>query len=163
VWHANEGHSAFMFLERVRQEINSGKSFIDAARHIRNTSVFTTHTPVPAGHDAFDESLVQSYFEQTIAELGISDDEFLSLGRHNGMFNMTALAMNLSNKRNAVSKKHEEVTRKMWAAYESPERPITSITNGVHIATWLAPEFDLFFRHNLTTDWHFHCADSEYW
>jgi starch phosphorylase len=163
VWHANEGHSAFMFIERLRLEMQTGKSFSEAVKHIRSTSVFTTHTPVPAGHDAFDEKMVVEHFEQTIAELGISNEDFLSLGRHNGEFNMTALAMTMSDKRNAVSKKHEEVTREMWPGYETPERPITSVTNGVHVATWLAPEFDDLFHLTLPSDWRNYLTDKDYW
>ncbi len=164
VWHANEGHSAFMFIERLRLEMKNGRSFDEAVRHIRATSIFTTHTPVPAGHDAFSMDMVLKFFRPTISELGISDEAFFSLGLHtNGEFNMTTLAMNMSDRRNAVSRKHEEVTREMWHTYETPDRPITSITNGVHIPTWLAPEFDDLFQFTLHSEWHEHLADVEYW
>ncbi|MFI5264263.1 MAG: alpha-glucan family phosphorylase, partial [Candidatus Kapaibacterium sp.] len=121
-WHANEGHASFMLIERLRQEFLAGKPAAEAIRHIRSTSIFTTHTPVPAGHDAFDLEIVADYFHDTISELGITDEEFLSLGRNpepeGDLFNMTALAMRMSNYRNAVSMKHRDVTRTMWGEYE---------------------------------------------
>jgi starch phosphorylase len=114
-WHANEGHASFMLIERLREEVLSGRSISDALAHIRSTSIFTTHTPVPAGHDAFSLDTIEEYFQETIREIGITSDQFLSLGRNpepdGDTFNMTALAMRMSNYRNAVSQKHRDVTR----------------------------------------------------
>ncbi|MBS1902896.1 MAG: alpha-glucan family phosphorylase [Bacteroidetes bacterium] len=166
-WHANEGHSAFLFVERLRNEMHAGMTFREALEHIRHTSVFTTHTIVPAGHDTFDPELVVEYFQETINELGISKAEFLSLGLHHEgwseMFNMTALAMSMTRYHNAVSKKHQEVTRTMWPEYETMSAPIVSITNGVHVSTWLAPEMEELFHLALPDDWREHQSDAEFW
>lgn len=166
-WHANEGHSAFLFIERLRTEMHRGLSFRDAIEHIRSTSIFTTHTIVPAGHDTFDPEIVADYFAETIAELGITKAEFLSLGLHHEgwseMFNMTALAMTMTRYHNAVSKKHQEVTRKMWPEYETEDRPIEAITNGVHISTWLAPEMEELFHLALPEGWKSKQSDPAFW
>lgn len=163
VWHANEGHAAFIFIERLRLEMQKGISLIDAVSMIKKTSIFTTHTPVPAGHDAFSFDLISEYFAKTIEEIGISKEDFLLLGKHEEVwgeaFNMTTLAMNMTNYRNAVSKKHEEVTRSMWKEYDN----IGSVTNGVHIPTWLAPEWNELFTSSLSGEWRKHLTDAEYW
>lgn len=163
VWHANEGHAAFIFIERLRLEMKNGLSFIDAVSKIKKTSIFTTHTPVPAGHDAFSFDLVTEYFAKTIAEIGITKEDFLLLGKHEEewgeAFNMTSLAMNMTDYRNAVSKKHEEVTRSMWKEYDN----IGSVTNGIHIPTWLAPEWNELFTSSLRGNWKKRLMDVEYW
>jgi starch phosphorylase len=163
VWHANEGHAAFIFIERLRLEMQKGVSLIDAVSIIKKTSIFTTHTPVPAGHDAFSFDLITEYFAKTIEEIGISKEDFLLLGKHEEVwgeaFNMTTLAMNMTNYRNAVSKKHEEVTRSMWKEYDN----IGSVTNGVHIPTWLAPEWNELFTSSLRGVWKKNLTDVEYW
>lgn len=163
VWHANEGHAAFLFIERLRNEVDSGKSYSEALAHIRRTSLFTTHTPVPAGHDAFLPDTVAEYFSETTKRLGITRDEFLDLGRHTESwgesFNMTALALNMTSHRNAVSKKHEEVTRLMWQGYGA----IDHVTNGVHIPTWLAQEWRILFASLLAADWKRRLADAAFW
>lgn len=163
VWHANEGHAAFIFIERLRREMLKGVSFGDAVAKIRKTSIFTTHTPVPAGHDAFSFELITEYFAKTIDEIGISKEDFLLLGKHDEewgeAFNMTSLAMNMTSLRNAVSKKHEEVTRSMWSEYDN----IGSVTNGVHVPTWLAPEWNELFTSSLSGEWRKHLSDVQYW
>jgi starch phosphorylase len=159
VWHANEGHAAFLFIERLRHEMKQGHSFAQAREKIVNTSVFTTHTPVPAGHDTFSFEVVGEYFHRTIDELGITKEDFIALGDRAGEFNMTALAMNMTARQNAVSKKHEEVTRKMWPGYNE----IGSVTNGIHIVTWLAQEWRELFSSVLSPQWKQRLTDSIFW
>ena len=118
VWHANEGHSAFLTLERVREMVQRGRSHAEASELVRQSTVFTTHTPVPAGHDVFPHHLMDRYFSGYWEQLGLSRDEFLRLGetpesRGHG-FNMTALVMRLSAHVNGVSREHGRVSREMW-------------------------------------------------
>lgn len=166
-WHANEGHASFMLIERLRQEVLSGRSTADALAHIRSTSIFTTHTPVPAGHDAFALDTIADYFHETISEMGITGDEFLSLGRNpepgGDTFNMTALAMRMCDHRNAVSKKHRDVTRSMWGEYENDPHPIIGVTNGIHIPTWISHELDQLFKQEIAIDWKSRLFDMEMW
>jgi starch phosphorylase len=156
VFHLNEGHAAFVVLQRIRDLIERGASFDDALEEIRQTTVFTTHTPVPAGHDAFPFHLVEKHLASAWGTLGSHRDRFLALGSYdNGagpQFNMTALALRSAAKVNAVSKLHGEVTRAMWAPMwpNLPEgdRPVGSVTNGVHLPTWISSELsDLFTKH----------------
>jgi starch phosphorylase len=148
VWHANEGHTAFMMLERVREEVAKGIAFDKALESVKNTSVFTTHTPVPAGHDVFSTELIDQYFQNYWPSLGINRETFLDLGRHTGSgenaFNMTILSMKTSNHRNAVSKLHGKVTRQMWCNLwlncSEDDAPIKNVTNGIHAPTWIALE-----------------------
>jgi starch phosphorylase len=148
VIHLNEGHPAFALLERVRENILDKQDFSEASRRVRETSIFTTHTPVPAGHDAFSYALMDKYFKNYFPLLGIDRETFLSLGRVPGdsrnLFNMTAFALKMSVFRNAVSKRHGEVARSMWKPIwpDLPEEkiPIEHITNGVHVSTWLDPK-----------------------
>jgi len=144
VLHLNEGHPAFAVLERVREKVNGGMSFRDAFEEVRNTTVFTTHTPVPAGHDVFSFQLMDKYFGSYLPGLDLSRDEFFRLGVNPSKpdgFNMTAFAMRSSAYRNAVSKKHGEVTREMWQQLwpdlTPKEVPIDYITNGVHVPSWI--------------------------
>jgi glycogen phosphorylase len=161
VWHMNEGHSAFLLLENVRQKVFEGLSFSEAADVVRRNSVFTTHTPVPAGHDAFSYHLLDQYFANIWDDLGISREEFLSLGAHDEewgqAFNMTVLALHLSAKRNGVSKLHGEVSREMWQSVwpelKVDQVPIMSVTNGIHIPTWIASELSVLFTKYLGEDW----------
>jgi starch phosphorylase len=166
-WHANEGHASFMLIERLREEILGGKSLTEAIAHIRATSIFTTHTPVPAGHDAFALDIIAGYFQETIRELGLTDDEFLSLGRNpepdGDTFNMTALAMRMCNFRNAVSQKHRDVTRSMWGEYANDPDPIIGVTNGIHIPTWISHELDQLFKQEIALDWKTRLFDMEMW
>ena len=161
VWHMNEGHSAFLILECIRELVQQGKTFDEASAIIKKQSVFTTHTPVPAGHDAFGFHLVEQYFHGYWDDLGISREHFLSLGRHQEewgiAFNMTVLALNLSGQANGVSKLHGEVSREMWHKVWPDKNvenvPISSITNGVHVSTWVAGEIHNIFDKYLGPNW----------
>jgi len=144
VLHCNEGHPAFAVLERIRERVGAGMSYTDAFEEVRNTTVFTTHTPVPAGHDVFSYQLMDKYFGAYLPTLELSRDEFFRLGTNPARpecFNMTAFALRCSAFRNAVSKKHGEVSRSMWQQLwpEIPleEVPIEHITNGVHVPSWI--------------------------
>jgi starch phosphorylase len=161
VFHLNEGHAAFVVLQRIRELTERGSSFDAALEEIRRTTVFTTHTPVAAGHDAFQFHLVEKHLAGCWGTLGANRDRFLALGSYdNGagpQFNMTALAMRSAGKINAVSRLHREVTRAMWAGLwpEVPaaELPVEFVTNGVHLPTWLAADLvDLLSAH-LGRDW----------
>lgn len=160
VWHANEGHTAFMLLERVREEVQQGASFAEAVRKVQANTVFTTHTPVPAGHDVFPVSLVQKYFQDYWETMGIDRETFMCLGQQEGsgseVFNMTVLALKLAEHRTAVSQLHGQVTRKMWHGLwptgTEEEVPITHITNGIHTLTWIAPEMSRLFQEYLGRD-----------
>ncbi len=161
-FHANEGHAAFMLLERIRVFVSNGMSFNDAVNLVRETTIFTTHTPVPAGHDAFPFQLVEKYFTGYWETLGIDREQFFGLGEHpdgsgGPNFNMTALALRLAGKCNGVSELHGRVSRSMWNSMWSDktedEVPITHVTNGVHTPTWIAPEMDKLFSKYLGHDW----------
>jgi glycogen phosphorylase len=146
--HLNEGHPAFALLERIREQVADKLSFEEASRRVRETTLFTTHTPVPAGHDKFSHALMDKYFTHYYPLLGLDRATFLEMGKSPtdspGLFNMTAFALKMSAFRNGVSKKHGEVARAMWNPLwpESPvdKVPITHITNGVHVPTWLDPK-----------------------
>lgn len=161
VWHMNEGHSAFLVLELMREKVAQGQSLQEARDEVRSHAVFTTHTPVPAGHDAFPFHMVEQYFSGMWEELGLTRDEFLSLGRHEESwgtaFNMTVLALRTSGQVNGVSKLHGEVSRKMWQSVwpDRPveEIPISHITNGVHLPTWLPSETQSLFNKYLGPEW----------
>lgn len=174
-WHGNEGHTALMMVERVREGMEGGRSFDDAVATVRATTVFTTHTPVSAGHDAFPFPLVEAHlarlegYADTVMDgeraklLALaSNDEPWGHG-----FNMTVLAMRLAAQVNAVSMRHGEVSRKMWAKLwpgtPVAEVPIRSITNGVHVSTWIAGDMDRLFRKHLGADWMAHHDDPEFW
>jgi glycogen phosphorylase len=160
-WHLNEGHAAFVALQRIRELIEKGGSFDAALDEVRRTTVFTTHTPVPAGHDAFPFHLVEKHLAGCWGDLGQHRQRFLSLGEYdNGsgpQFNMTALALRTSSHINAVSALHGQVTRSMWRPIwpdQTPESvPIKAITNGVHVPTWLAPGILDLFNHYLGPGW----------
>jgi glycogen phosphorylase len=161
VWHMNEGHSAFLVLELMREHVAAGLSFAEAREKVREQTVFTTHTPVPAGHDAFAFHLMEQYFGDYWPQLGIARDDFLSLGRHHEAwgpaFNMTVLALHTAGRVNGVSQLHGEVSREMWQSVwpDRPveEVPIMAITNGVHIPTWLPTETRLLFNKYLGANW----------
>lgn len=161
VLHLNEGHAAFALLERIRDGVQGGMNYEEAADQVKRTSVFTTHTPVPAGHDVFPFQLMEKYFHSYWPALGLDRDRFLRLGVHpnepNAGFNMTAFALRMSGYRNGVSKKHGEVARRMWQALwpELPEDevPIDYVTNGVHVPTWIEPKLELLFNQYLGADW----------
>ncbi len=160
VFHLNEGHAAFVVLQRIRDLTERGSSFDDALEEIRRSTVFTTHTPVPAGHDAFPFSLVEKHLAGCWGAMGPNRERFLALGSYdNGagpQFNMTSLALRSAGEINAVSRLHGEVTRSMWAPMwaDAPDKqPVSSVTNGVHVPTWISSEMaDLFTKH-LGADW----------
>ncbi|OGV70236.1 MAG: alpha-glucan phosphorylase, partial [Lentisphaerae bacterium RIFOXYA12_FULL_48_11] len=149
VFHVNEGHSAFLLLERIRNLMHEKKLTFDEAREIVwATTVFTTHTPVDAGNERFDTDLMTKHFTEYIRELGLKWDDFMALGRENPdnpneEFCMTVLALKLSAFSNGVSKLHGRVSRKMWhklyPSVPENERPIISVTNGIHVQSWLNP------------------------
>jgi starch phosphorylase len=161
VWHLNEGHAAFVVLQRIRDLIEHGDSFDSALEEVRRTTIFTTHTPVPAGHDAFPFSLVETHLANAWGTLGPYRDAFMALGLYdNGsgpLFNMTALALRTAGAVNAVSQLHGEVTREMWGPIwpgVAPEqRPVRAITNGTHVPTWLSSEMTRLFDDHLDSDW----------
>ncbi len=163
VCHMNEGHSAFMALERLAVMIEQeGLSFEEATEAVRATSIFTTHTPVPAGIDRFPNELISKYFNRLSERLGISMDRFLGLGRINPSdrsepFCMAVLAIKMASQTNGVSKLHGEVSRKMWAGIwpqiPKHEVPITHITNGVHTLGWLSSEMSRLYKRYLGSRW----------
>jgi glycogen phosphorylase len=159
--HLNEGHAAFALLERIRATVSKGKDFAAACEKNIKATIFTTHTPVPAGHDVFPFQLIEKYFHSYWPDLSLDRDAFLKLGVHpekpEAGFNMTAFALRLSGCRNAVSKRHAEVSRKMWRSLwpEVPEDqvPIDYVTNGVHVPTWIEPKIKLLLDKHLGTGW----------
>jgi len=173
VFHLNEGHSAFLTLELAREIIeHDGVTFAEAMKRVRERCVFTTHTPVAAGHDEFDSGLVEKGFgdwPQTV--LGLSREEFLKLGRVNGdsqdSFVLTPLALRMARSTNGVSRKHGEVSRelwhKMWPDSSVNEVPITSVTNGVHPATWVAPLLRRVYEEGVGPDWIERSRDAGAW
>ena len=171
VWHLNEGHAAFVVLQRIRDLIERGESFDSALDEARRTTMFTTHTPVPAGHDAFPFSLVETHLAGAWGTLGPYRDAFLALGHYdNGsgpMFNMTALALRTAGTVNAVSKLHCDVTRQMWGPIwdDIPEeqRPVRAITNGVHVPAWLSTDLAALFDDVLGREWRDRHDDPAVW
>jgi starch phosphorylase len=171
VWHINEGHCAFLVLERIRELVARGLSFAAAREAVAANTVFTTHTPVPAGNDAFPFELVERYFGHFWPQLDTDRETFLSLGRHEypwgPQFSMTALALRMSGRRNGVSQLHGEVSRRIWQLLwpETPEEeiPIGAITNGVHVASWLAPELAELYDRYLPSDWRDQLERPETW
>jgi starch phosphorylase len=171
VWHLNEGHAAFVTLERIHAGLTQGETFDEALERVRRSTVFTTHTPVPAGHDAFPFHRVEAHLARCWDGLGDHRDAFLQLGHYdNGggpLFNMTALAMRTAGSINAVSQLHRTVTAGMWAPMwpSLPEgaRPIRAITNGVHIPTWIAPELSALFDRYLGVGWLDHHDEPAFW
>lgn len=173
VFHLNEGHSAFLTLELTRLVMECDSlPFAEAANCVREQCVFTTHTPVAAGHDEFDASLVEKCFvnwPQT--GLGLSNEEFLRLGRVNGdsqeWFGLTPLALRMCRSTNGVSRKHGEVSRmlwqRMWPTRSVSDVPITSVTNGVHPATWVAPLLRRLYEQRVGEDWIERARDAGVW
>lgn len=162
VWHANEGHTAFMMLERIREKVEESKvSFSQALERVKATNVFTTHTPVPAGHDIFSPELVEKYLHNYWGQLGIDRQSFLKLGQYSGSvdegFNMAALALRTSGWCNGVSRLHGMVARQMWHVLwpemQEKEVPISSVTNGVHGPTWIALEMMSLYERHFQRSW----------
>jgi starch phosphorylase len=173
VLHINEGHSAFGLLERIRERMEGdGLSFADAARETSQRAVFTTHTPVEAGHDRFAPDLLEEHLGWLRYRLGLTREEMLGLGRLDPknageQFCMTVLALKLSRFANAVSSIHGHVSRRMWhplwPSRPEAEVPIGHITNGVHLPSWVAPAMDRLFERYLGGDWHRRTCHVDAW
>jgi starch phosphorylase len=172
VWHMNEGHAAFLTLERARELVVKGLPFEQAITKTRSGNIFTTHTPVPAGNDEFPLWLVDKNLSNFWPELGLSRDQFIDLARHQQSwgetFSMPILALRNSDGRNGVSELHGRVSRRMWKflwpEVENVEDvPITSVTNGVHTATWLARRVRVLLDKHLGENWLEHVDDPETW
>ncbi len=161
VWHMNEGHSAFLTLELIREKVAAGMAYDDALAQVKFHAAFTTHTPVPAGHDTFNFQMVENYFNGFWDEMGISREQFLSLGAHQEAwgtaFNMTVLAMHTAEYINGVSALHAKVSREMWQGIWPDTAvdniPIIPITNGIHVPGWVASENDALFKKYLGKQW----------
>ena len=171
-WHMNEGHSAFLTLERTLEYVKEGKDFEQATALVKRNNVFTTHTPVPAGNDEFPLWLIDKYFVQIWPELGLSRDDFINIAQvkqswGGDAFSMPILALKLSQFRNGVSELHGKVARQMWSFLwpdkKDEEVPIGHITNGVHTETWLARRMGVLFSRYLGADWTEHIDDPGLW
>jgi starch phosphorylase len=173
VFHMNEGHSAFLALERIRKLLEGGAmSFDEARQQVMATNVFTTHTPVPAGIDMFPPDLVLKYFKSFIPSLKLSEDGFLALGREDVTnvkqgFSMAVLAIRLADSVNAVSKLHGEVSRRMWhnlwPKVPPAEVPIGHVTNGIHVRSWLSPDVLFVLDRYINSKWTSNPADQSVW
>ena len=172
IYHMNEGHSAFLLLERIRRSMREdGLSFEEAKALTAASSVFTVHTPVPAGLERFDFDLIDEHFTELMAELGLSRDHFLDLGRedlgHYQLFSMSVMALNLSSGTNGVAELHGAVSRGMWSwmypGVPQHEVPIGAITNGIHVQTWVSQEMALLFDRYLDPAWREEESRPEVW
>ena len=170
VWHINEGHSAFQILERCREGTLKGFDFTTALEVIAGGTVFTTHTPVAAGHDIFDHDLITSYFRDYIKDLGIDMQTFLQLGAtpgNHGAFNQTALALRGSRFHNGVSRIHGTVASEMehyiWPDVPYQENPIGYVTNGVHLQTFLARDWSNLYDMRFGRAWRDELLNEDYW
>ncbi len=173
VYHLNEGHSAFLALERIRRlmEIHY-LSFAEAREAASAGLIFTTHTPVPAGHDNFSPDLMARYFGEYVKSLGLSWREFMALGRKDANdeqepFCMTILALRLAQHSNGVSRLHGQITRRMWQSLwpnvPEDEIPIGHVTNGIHFRSWISQEMDEIYNRYLGTHWRHEPADQALW
>ena len=171
VWHMNEGHAAFLTLERARELVASGYTFEQAIEKTRGQNVFTTHTPVAAGNDEFPLWLIEKYLAALWPQLKLTRDQFFDIARHQmpqgETFSMGILALRNSNARNAVSELHGDVSRKMWnflwKEKEEDEVPITYITNGVHVSNWMARRMRVLLDKYLGANWLDHLDDTDLW
>lgn len=167
VWHMNEGHAAFLVLERIRQYMHAGLEFAQAIEAVAANTVFTTHTAVEAGHDRFSETLFRTYFDSYGQEMGLSQQSLFGLGRTgtSNDFDMTALAVRGSRFQNGVSKIHGDVSAKMlrdlWPQIPPEENPLTSVTNAVHVPTFLSPDWSNDFDRFVGFDWLDRISDPE--
>ena len=169
VWHINEGHAAFLILERIRSAMAQGPDFATALEAVAASTVFTTHTAVPAAHDHFAEDVIRTYFERLFSERGIDPERIVELGRVPGTheFNMTALAVRGSRHHNGVSRIHGGVSSRMlaalWPQVPPEENPIDYVTNAVHVPSFLANEWVDIFDRTLGPDWPQRLADHRTW
>lgn len=171
VWHMNEGHAAFLTLERAREQVLQGQPFATALAETRENNVFTTHTPVPAGNDEFPLWLVDKYLSSFWPELGLDREQFVDLARHQQnwgeTFSVGVLALRHSAMHNAVSELHGHVSRRMWNPLW-PDRsvddvPITYVTNGVHTGTWMARRIRALYEKYFGPNWYDQLDDLEMW
>jgi glycogen phosphorylase len=172
IWHLNEGHSAFMTLERIREQVVGGCPFEVSSPNVREATVFTTHTPVPAGNDEFPLWLIDKYFSQLWPELGLTRDKFIDLARKKQpwggeTFSMPILAIQHAAHLNGVSELHGQVARKMWnflwPDLPAEDVPINHITNGIHTGTWLARRMRNLYDRYLGRDWLERVDDPKIW
>ena len=173
VFHMNEGHSAFLALEQIRRYVREDQlRFDEGLEAARASNVFTTHTPVPAGIDLFDPGLMYHYFSEYCSEIGIDFQQLMALGRRNVFdrderFSMAVLALNTSSYRNAVSRLHRQVSQEMfhdlWPQLPVWEVPVTSITNGVHLPSWLNGDLASLYDQYLQPDWRERFNDPSIW
>lgn len=169
VYHTNEGHAGFLGIERVRELTNTGMSWEEALASGRGSTVFTTHTPVPAGIDRFEAAQIRDYFASGELAPGVPVDKILALGAENygggdpSKFNMAVMGLRLAKRANGVAKLHGVVSREMfsglWPGFDAAEVPITSVTNGVHVPTWIAPRYADLARERFGVD----ISDGGYW
>ncbi len=170
-FHANEGHAAFMLLERAAEMTRQGVELEEAVRHVRAHSVFTTHTPVPAGHDVFSAEQIDAVVDGKWSDFGIDRDSFHAFGHHpeldHGRFHMTALAIRLCRHVNGVARMHGEVTRGLWTSLwpgrKASTLPIGHVTNGVHLGSWMAHRVMELFDASLGADWEERVDDDDLW
>ncbi len=168
VFHTNEGHAGFLGLERIREWVDRGLSFAEAIEAVRAGSVFTTHTPVPAGIDQFPLELFEPYFRSFAEQCGVTIDELVRLGQgasENGKFNMALMGLRLAARANGVARLHGEVSRQMfgglWADLPVREVPIGHVTNGVHARSWVSDRVDELLGQAIGDEWHL--ADESDW
>jgi starch phosphorylase len=168
VWHINEGHPAFLIVERARELIGQGLPFTAAIEAVAASTVFTTHTPVAAGHDVFPRDLVLKHFHDFIGELGIAEETFLRLGQHGDAdphFNMTRLAVSGARSINGVSEIHGSVSSEIlagaWPDVPPRENPVGYVTNGVHVPTFLREEWSELLDQHLGASWRFELMDRQ--
>jgi starch phosphorylase len=170
VWHLNEGHAAFLIVELLREHLAQGLPFNAALEAVAADCVFTTHTPVAAGHDAFGPELIVQHLEGQIRELGVPVERFLDLARTPGapgLFNMTRLALNGTRHVNGVSRVHGEVSARLcadqWPELRPTDNPVGFVTNGVHVPTFLHQRWIQFFDQELGREWRDRLSDQEFW
>ncbi|HEY3858480.1 MAG TPA: alpha-glucan family phosphorylase, partial [Gammaproteobacteria bacterium] len=169
VWHMNEGHAAFLGLERCRELVVQGMPFDTAAEIVAAATVFTTHTPVPAGHDVFAEDLMRSHLGWAAKDLHLSFERLMQLGASptgDGGFNMTALALRLSRRHNGVSRIHRGVAADMesyiWPQVPADENPMDYVNNGVHVPTFMARDWIMLLDEKLP-EWRSRMTDVKFW
>ena len=170
VWHLNEGHCSFVSVERIAKRIRNGMDYSQALEEVRATTVFTTHTPVPAGHDQFDINHISEKMADKIKEMGISREEFIMMGINpdgdQRLFNMTVLGIKTAHLINGVSELHAEVTKKMWSVLLDEYKDKTkllAITNGVHLPTFLSGPMRRLYDKYLGEDWQDHQDEKDLW
>jgi len=173
VWHMNEGHSVFMSLERIKELVNgSDLTFYEALENVRANTIFTTHTPVPAGNDAFPLSLKDKYFKEYWESVGLSRQQFMDLGLQKTpegfeLFSLTILALKVAGRENGVSALHGKVSsdlwKEVWPDIPKEENPITHVTNGVHTLTWMSRDMKELLHKYIANDWYHFTSKQDMW